>query len=156
MKTLKFLILVIIMCGFSAFINAQTSTWLNQAVEYNIFIPCAGDDGENAVGTIDERFVVHWDPVNPENVPQWHIIWSNGVFIGEETGTVYHVVGTLTHNYEWWAMQPAWHYTNVTLHFYVGTGKDAANYKVRIQSHWTWSAKGQLYNEFDKSSAECF
>jgi len=92
MKTFKFLAIMCIALGFTASaINAQTVSTKEVDIPWSVFIPCSGEFGELAVGTLNLHTINHF---NKDGVlTKWHAQPQGGELIGLETGTVFHPSG---------------------------------------------------------------
>jgi hypothetical protein len=152
MKTLKFLAILGILLGFTTgAVNAQTESTKIVDMTWSVFIPCSGEFGELAVGTLNLHSTLHFNKdgvlTKSHNQPQ------GGELIGEITGTVFNPTGVTQSMMDVFTENGATTYTYINNFHMVGTG--GVQLRIKVRYHVTINANGDVTAEVDNSSTVC-
>lgn len=144
MKTIKLLTLGLLFCALIVpnVSNSQTVS-SSEEIEFSVWIPCAGEEGEMAIGTITLHHLLgknFWQ-ANPQG----------GELIGQVTGTVYHPTGLTRQTNIILDEDGCLVYTYVNVYHMVGGG---IQFMVKEVGH-ARLIEGEIVSEVDQFETWC-
>ena len=156
MKKIVFLFSLFLITGIVAVnqANAQSVSMKDVIVDYSLFIPCGNNGmGENITGSLPMHVVLHFN--KDGFMTKFHYQLQGGVFIGEQTGMVYH--STMVNQAMVKAEEPtdcngAYTFTYIVHFRYVGKG---VQFFAKGGHRTTVNANGDMTVDIDRWTIGC-
>jgi hypothetical protein len=144
MKTLKFIAVLIFWAGFTSnYAHAQSTSTKDIDRPWSVFIPCAGESGEWAVGTLTLHVVATSNKKG--NLEKLHDQPMGGELVGQVTGNIYRPTGVTQNK----GLEP---YSYVNIYHMVGPG---IQYFVKEVNLYVILPDGEWKLVVDKSEVIC-
>ena len=144
MKTSKLIAVLILFAGFAAnYAHAQSTSTKYIDRPWSVFIPCAGESGEWAVGTLTLHVVATFNKKG--NLQKIHDQPMGGELVGQVTGKIYRPTGVTQNK----GIEP---FSYIDLYHMVGPG---VQFFVKEVYHYVILPDGELKLVVDKSEVIC-